>query len=124
MIKNFWIALDELLNSRPDPTSTVPEIQVALKPVEIKLTDPVETYDRQAEIERIQALRREYMEISDAIDAELSDLKSEYDGPNTSEKRRAAINKRRLVLLNKRATNTSKLQALERKTEKIYNESR
>ena len=67
-------------------------------------------------------LKKQYNDISSAIFRELNDLESEYNSPNTSEKRKAAINKRRLTLLSKRAGTTAKIYGIERKIEQLYND--
>jgi hypothetical protein len=112
MIKNFWIILDTIINPPPlvpDPPETMP-------------ADTVPNYDAAAEMDRLQVLKLEYTSISDAIEKELADLETEYNGPNTSEKRRSTISKRRLTLYRQRAGNTSKLFQLDKNIETLYNQ--
>lgn len=112
MIVNFWIVLDTIFN-RPQ---MVPDPPVPA-PAEI-----MPNYDAAAEMDRLKTLKFEYTAISDAIEKELADLEREYSGPNTSEKRKSAISKRRLTLFRQRAGNTSKLYQLDKNIEKLYSE--
>jgi len=112
MRKNFWIVLDAIINPPPlaqDPPETAP-------------AETVLNYDATAELDRLQTLKYEYTAISDEIEKELFDLEQEYKSPNVSEKRRAAISKRRLTLYKHRAGNTSKLFQLDKNIEKLYTE--
>jgi hypothetical protein len=93
-----------------------PAITIKLEKVPI---DPEYT---QTEIDMQTDLKQQYKAIASAISRELNDLESEYNSPNTSEKRKAAINKRRLTLLSKRAGTTAKIYGIERKIEQLYND--
>ena len=97
------------------PTAN-PDITIKLETVS---KDPEYT---KVEIEMQTDLKKQYNDISSAISHELNDLDNEYKNPNTSEKRKAAINKRRLTLLSKRAGTTAKIYGIERKIEQLYND--
>ena len=113
-MKNIWIFLDDLLNrSKAAPASgPVYNIQVTQA--------APEEYDTRAEIERLQVLRDTYIQIDAAIDTELNALQKEGADPNVTTAREAAIHRRKLTLLNKRASTLQKLQAIERNIEKHY----
>lgn len=117
-MKNLWILLDDLLNRHSGPAQ--PEKPDPIIKVQFDPAPP--NYDDAAEMDRLQALRSEYMEISDLIESELKRIQWEYDDPNTSLSRRNAIDRRRLVLYNKRAGNTAKIQGIDRKIETLYND--
>ena len=119
-MKNILTELIKL--SFPDPSQA--ETAPAAGPA---VTIRLETVQRdpeyiQVEIDMQTDLKRQYKEIASAIDRELKDLDTEYNGPNASEKRKAAINKRRLTLLSKRAGTTAKIYGIERKIESLYND--
>lgn len=117
--------ISELIRlSFPDPPQTETETTPAAGPA---VTIRLETVQRdpeyiQIEIDMQTDLKQQYKAIASAINRELSDLETEYNGPNTSEKRKAAINKRRLTLLSKRAGTTAKIYGIERKIEQLYND--
>ena len=72
-----------------------------------------------AELDRLLALRSDYMQISDCISSEIDSLQTELEY-GISEKRRQTINKRLLTLYTKRAANTRQIQALDKKIESYY----
>lgn len=117
--------LSELIKlSFPDLSQTETETTPAAGPA---VTIRMETVRRdpeyiQIEIDMQTDLKRQYKAVAGAISRELNDLETEYSGPNTSEKRKAAINKRRLTLLSKRAGTTAKIYGIERKIEQLYND--
>lgn len=118
---DIWIALDDLIQSVTAPKQSEPEqIEDYTRPIRVEVSEAVPNYDTQAETERAEALKAEYMAISEAIDTELSDLEDEYQSATAS--RRSAISKRRLTLYTKRASNTEKIQRIDRKLERIYSE--
>ena len=117
-MKNIWIMLDDLINRHSAPIP--PEKSDSI--IQIRFDPAPPNYDKAAEMDRLQALRSEYMEISDLIESELKRIQAEYNDPNTSLSRRNAIDRRRLVLYNKRAGNTGKIQAIDRKIEMLYND--
>ena len=121
-MKNVLTELIKL--SFPDPPQTETETTLAAGPaITIKLEKvPIDPEYTKVEIEMQTDLKKQYNDISSAISRELNDLESEYNGPNTSEKRKAAINKRRLTLLSKRAGTTAKIYGIERKIESLYND--
>ena len=121
-MKNVLTELIKL--SFPDPSQTETETASAAGPaITIKLeTIPKDPEYTQTEIDMQTDLKQQYKAIASAISRELNDLESEYNGPNTSEKRKAAINKRRLTLLSKRAGTTAKIYGIERKIESLYND--
>jgi len=110
--------------SFPDPSQTEMETAPVASPaITIKLeTVPKDPEYMQTEIDMQTDLKQQYKAITSAISRELNDLESEYNSPNTSEKRKAAINKRRLTLLSKRAGTTAKIYGIERKIEQLYND--
>jgi len=117
--------LSELIRlSFPDPPQTETETTLAAGPaITIKLEKvPIDPEYTQTEIDMQTDLKQQYKAIASAISRELNDLESEYNSPNTSEKRKAAINKRRLTLLSKRAGTTAKIYGIERKIEQLYND--
>ena len=117
--------LSELIRlSFPDPSQTEMETAPAPGPaITIKLEKvPIDPEYTQTEIDMQTDLKQQYKAIASAISRELNDLESEYNSPNTSEKRKAAINKRRLTLLSKRAGTTAKIYGIERKIEQLYND--
>jgi hypothetical protein len=121
-MKNVLTELIKL--SFPDPPQTETETPPAESPaITIKLEKlPIDPEYTQTEIDMQTDLKQQYKAIAAAINQELSDLETEYNGPNTSEKRKAAINKRRLTLLSKRAGTTAKIYGIERKIEQLYND--
>lgn len=121
-MKNVLTELFRL--SFSDPPQTEIETALAKSPaITIKLekvpTDPEYT---KVEIEMQTDLKQQYKAIASAIKQELSDLETEYKNPNTSDTRKAAINKRRLTLLSKKASTTAKIYGIERKIEQLYND--
>ena len=111
--------------SFPDSPKTETETAPAVgsPAITIKLeTSPKDPEYIQIEIDMQADLKQQYKAIANAISQELSDLESEYKNQNTSEKRKAAINKRRLTLLSKRAGTTAKIYGIERKIEQLYND--
>ena len=121
-MKNVLMELIKL--SFPDPSQTETETAPAAGPaITIKLEKvPIDSEYMQIEIDMQTDLKQQYKAIASAINQELADLETEYNGPNTSEKRKAAINKRRLTLLSKRAGTTAKIYGIERKIEQLYND--
>lgn len=117
--------LSELIRlSFPNPPNTGTETTPAAGPA---VTIRLETAQRDPEYTKVEIdmqsdLKEQYKAVARAINQELSDLETEYSGPNTSEKRKAAINKRRLTLLSKRAGTTAKFYGIERKIEQLYND--
>ena len=80
-------------------------------------TEPPNTIP--ADLDRLLALRSDYMQISDCISNEIDSLQSEMEY-DVSEKRYQAINKRLLSLYTKRAANTRQIQAIDKKIESYY----
>jgi len=118
---DIWIALDDLIQSVTAPKQSEPEqIEDYTRPIRVEVSETAPNYDTQAETERAEALKAEYVAISEAIDMELSDLEDEYHSATAS--RRSAISKRRLTLYTKRASNTEKIQRIDRKLDRIYSE--
>lgn len=117
--------LSELFRlSFPNPPKPETETTPAAGPA---ITIKLETIQRdpeytEVEIDMQNDLKQQYKAIASAIDRELNDLDAEYNSPNASEKRKAAINKRQLTLLSKRAGTTSKIYGIERKIEQLYND--
>ena len=107
-----------------DPPQTEIETAPAASPaITIKLEKiPIDPEYTQTEIDMQTDLKQQYKAIASAISRELNDMESEYNSPNTSEKRKAAINKRRLTLLSKKASTTAKIYGIERKIEQLYND--
>ena len=116
-MKNIWLWLDDKIQAC-SKTSVSNDDNI----IHIQVSPAQNNYDIIAEMDRQKALRSEYMEISDLIESELKRIQAEYNDPNTSLSRRSAIDRRRLVLYNKRAGNTGKIQAIDRKIEMLYNE--
>lgn len=111
---DLWIFLDDHIQraaERRDQGSDPQRIVVQWNP------EPTD-YDARAELDRAEVMRTEYRAILEAIDRELSDLEAEY--VNATERRRPAIDKRRLTLLSKRATTTRQIHSLDRIAEKNY----
>ena len=110
-MRNVLTALLGLrFNQNPEPAMTIT----------VQRIEPEPDYTAQAETERAEALKAEYIAISEAIDMELTDLETEYKSATPS--RRSAISKRRLTLYTKRASNTEKIQRIDRQLERIYSE--
>lgn len=117
--------ISELIRlSFPDPSQTETKTPPVAGPaITIKLENvPIDPEYTQTEIDMQTDLKQQYKAIASAISRELNDLESEYNSPNTSEKRKTAINKRRLTLLSKRAGTTAKIYGIERKIEQLYND--
>lgn len=72
----------------------------------------------QAEIERLEALKLEYMEVLDCVEREQQALRREYD--SASAKRQSAIATRLTTLANKHASATKTLSSFDSKIEKAY----
>ena len=122
---NLWMYLDDLFqNAKPQERNEQPEHAEASteqsQGLKIELFEYEPDYDAQAEADRSEVLKAEYVAISEAIEMELADLEEEYK--TATDARRSAISKRRLTLLSKRASNTEKIQRIDRKLERIYSE--
>lgn len=112
---NLWVFLDDHIQraaERHDQT------QEDAQHIVIQWNPEPTDYDARAELDRAEVMRTEYRAILEAIDRELSDLDAEY--VNATERRRPAIDKRRLTLLSKRATTTRQIHSLDRIAEKNY----
>lgn len=126
-MKNIWILIDDFLQSHKKPEQVEnPYSKTDFYPerITVEIKQPEKNYDVLAEMERLQVLKDMYLDIDTTIENEIDSLEEEKQDPNISLNRVTAINKRYLVLLNKRATNTGKLQAIERKMEECYKKSK
>lgn len=85
------------------------------------IEDSTPDYWTAAELERLEVLKAEYMNVLDAIEQEQADLRAEYEG--ASVKRRSQISSKQTTLANRHATVTSKLNGIEAKAEKLYNQN-
>lgn len=108
---------------RIDPTDTVYTVNIAdYLPQTIPEAEPDPTppdYFTEAEVERLDALRTEYMELLDAIEQEQRDLRTEYD--TASAKRRSAISSKLTTLAGRHAATTRTLHGIDTKRERLYN---
>ena len=70
------------------------------------------------EVERLQALKQEYMQVLDNIEQEQADLQAEYK--QASVKRKSAISAKLTSLARQHASTTKTLQGIDAKIEKQY----
>ena len=77
-------------------------------------------YFKQAEIDRLQAQKQEYMILLDCIEQEQADLQAEYK--QASVKRRSAISSKLTSLASKHASTNRTLSGIDSKIEKLYNQ--
>ena len=70
------------------------------------------------EVERLQALKTEYMQVLDNIEQEQADLQAEYK--QASVKRKSAISSKLTSLARQHASTTKTLQGIDAKIEKQY----
>lgn len=73
-----------------------------------------------ADIDRYEATKSVYIDLLDALDEETRIIQTELDKPETADKRRTTLARRKSTLLGKIATTTSKLYTLDRQIEKAY----
>ena len=73
------------------------------------------------EVERLQALKQEYMQVLDNIEQEQADLQAEYK--QASVKRKSAISAKLTSLARQHASTTKTLQGIDTKIEKLYNKT-
>lgn len=73
-----------------------------------------------SDIDRYEATKIVYTDLLDALEEEKRIIQFELNSPNTTEKRRATLARRKSTLLGKIATTTSKLYTLDRLIEKAY----
>lgn len=73
-----------------------------------------------ADIDRYEATKCVYIDLLDALEEEARTIQIELDSPNTADKRRTTLARRKSTLLGKIATTTSKLYTLDRQIEKAY----
>ena len=71
-----------------------------------------------AEIDRLQSLKLEYMEVLDSIETEQKDLRLEYASAGI--KRKSAISAKLTSLARQHASTTKTLQGIDAKIEKQY----
>ena len=77
-------------------------------------------YFKQAEIDRLQAQKMEYMALLDCIEQEQADLQAEYR--QSSVKRRSQISSKLTSLASRHAATNRILSGLDSKIEKLYNQ--
>ena len=70
------------------------------------------------EVDRLQALKQEYMQVLDNIEQEQADLQAEYK--QASVKRKSAISSKLTSLARQHASTTKTLQGIDAKIEKQY----
>lgn len=75
-------------------------------------------YAAAAEIERLEALRSEYMTLLDCIEREQADLRAEYSEAST--KRRAAISAKQTALAGRHAATTRTISGIDAKISKLW----
>lgn len=83
--------------------------------------DPPPDYATAAEIERLEALRSEYMFLLDCIEREQADLRAEYAEAST--KRRAVISAKQTALAGRHAATTRTVSGIDTKIAKLWDAS-
>lgn len=97
---------------------------IDIEPVEVLEDEQGEedpaTLLARSDIDRYEATKIVYIDLLDALEEETRIIQSELNKPETSDKRRTTLARRKSTLLGKIATTTSKLYTLDRQIERAY----
>lgn len=118
-IKRHCLAHPYLPEEHEKPSETTNYSIADYLPETIPKEEQAPDYYKQAEIERLQAQKQEYMILLDAIEQEQADLQEEYK--QASMKRRSAISSKLTSLASKHASTNRTLSGIDSKIEKLYN---
>jgi len=111
-----WVILRRLRRIRLEPYR--PEDYATPDTATESDFDPPPDYATAAEIERLEALRSEYMTLLDCIEREQADLCAEYREAST--KRRAAISAKQTALAGRHAATTRTISGIDTKMSKLW----